>query len=318
MERSLPSCIANLAGMESLTSHGVGHGQLDCREMSRSDVSDSPDIAYDSSPDEPLSSSVSAAARHPQCQIGDPVSAASFGMASQGLRAASYDSSFCLASAAAFVFPPCLWLSAIWRRMDIYTLKFTFGFRLAMTAWPMLLLAALLRKNVAPSADNEAVDSGSGSAIPECVVPVGEVLFPAYYYVLVSIVFIVFYGLRHADSPLARRRRPLGIWRVCGSTPMSSDDPNLVEATCVTWRPDDWDAFRKHVLPPPDQCPIVLKRLVCMVPNTKEVTFKPGSPKQHDICEYRERVRDRFVKSWTYRALVLGLLQSLVFPGYRW
>ncbi|XP_065199382.1 uncharacterized protein LOC135831058 [Sycon ciliatum] len=278
---------------------------------------------YDSGSDEPRSSSVSNThSRHPLCQVGDPVSPASFGMASQGLRAANYNSSFCLASAAAFIFPPCLWLSAVWSRMDIYTMKFTFGFRLAMMAWPMIFFAALLTRSASEQVDGSA-SAGKASqqqspAAPESVIHLAEVLFPAYYYVLVSIVFIMFYGLRNADSPLARRRRPLSIWRVHGSTPVSSDDPNLVEATCVTWRPDDWDTFRKHVLPPPDQCPIVLKRIVCVVPNSKELTYQAGSSKQHEISEYRERVRSHFVNMWMRKALLIGLLQSLVFPLHRW
>ena len=290
-------------------------------DQTRSDVASETDGAYDSSPEEPLSST-SSACRHLHSQVGDPVSSAAFGMASQDLRAASYNYSFCLASAAAFVFPPCLYLSAIWQRMNIITLKFSFGFRLAMTAWPMLLLAALLRKNIAPASENMALLAGQGdirnSTAKGCVVPLAEVLFPAYYYVLVTIVFIVFYGLRHADSPLARRRRPLGVWQVHGSTPVSSDDPRMMEAMCVTWRPDDWDTFRKHVLPLPDQCPIVLKRLVCMSSTSGELTFKPGSSKQHEISEYRERVRPEFVRMWRLNALCLGLLQSLIFLACRW
>ena len=225
----------------------------------------------------------------------EPVSPAAFGMASQGLRAASYDRSFCMASAAAFVFPPCLWLSAVWRRMDVYTAKFTYGFRLAMVAWPMLWLSHLLRRHLPDDKDN--VER----------MPRAEIVFPVFCYVLVALVFVALYGVRQADCPLARRRRG-GSWQELSALERMSSSG---QSTDGTWRADDWDSFRLFVLPPPDRCPIVLKRVVFPGRDT------PNGSTQV-LSEYRERIPNGFIFSWTKSALLLAAIQPSVFPVWRW
>lgn len=239
--------------------------------------------------------------RSPKHGLADPVSPASFGMASQGLRAASYDQSFCIASAVAFIFPPCLWLTCVWRRMDVYTVKFTYGFRLAMIAWPMLWLSFLLRRHLPDSRR----DSRDG-------LPRAELLFPVFCYVLVAMVFVAFYGVRQADCPLARRRRG-GSWTEQERIGQTSV---LGHVTDCTWRVDDWESFRLYVLPPPDRCPIVLKRIVC--PGRDGASGNGNALRDKGISEYRERIRSGFIASWTKYALLLASIQPAVFPAWRW